>query len=151
MGIGVLLWNGQWKQLWPPHDHSDWRSAARTVRQLAAASGTPVICPSPFVEAKPPVWSPGYRLPGFLYAHLYVYPVSGQIYLFPFESSPPAEQYAAQLAAGVLPASGRFLIYGGAGQAGYWRDWFAKRPETAGWRISRPGPFGDVDVFVFER
>jgi hypothetical protein len=147
LGLGLLAFNGQWTRLWPLHHNSDWRSAARTVREFAPAD-TPVICPSPFVEARPPVWSPSYPLPGFLYAHLYVYPVSGRVLLFPFESSAPAEEYASEVAAHM---PGRFVIYGGAGQAGYWRDWFARRPEFAGWRILRPGPFADVDVFVFER
>ena len=53
-----------------------------------------MICPSPFIEARPPAWRPDYPLPGFLYAHLAVYPISGKIYLFPFEDSPPAESQA---------------------------------------------------------
>jgi hypothetical protein len=151
LGVGLLILNGQWSRLWPLHHNSDWRTAARTVRELAPSIATPVICPSPFIEARPPVWSPSYPLPGFFYAHLYVYPVTGRIHLFPFESSPPAEQYATQLAAHDLSAAGRFVIYGGAGQAGYWRDWFAQRPELAGWKIRRPGPFADVEVYEFER
>ncbi|HYW46305.1 MAG TPA: glycosyltransferase family 39 protein [Bryobacteraceae bacterium] len=151
MAAGVLLLNGAWSRLWPLHHNSDWRSAVHAIRELGPLDGTPVICPSPFIEAKPPVWHPDYPLPGFLYAHLYVYPVPGKVYLFPFESSPQAEEYASRLARDVLPAARRFVIYGGAGQAGYWREWFEKRPELAGWHVSRPGPFADVDVFVFER
>ena len=29
---------------------------------LALGPATPVICPSPFIEARPPVWTPGYPL-----------------------------------------------------------------------------------------
>jgi mannosyltransferase len=86
--LGVFVFLGQWRQPWPRHHNSDWRAAARAVNQLEAAGEIPVICPSPFIEARPPAWRPDYPLPGFLYAHLAVYPVSGRIYLFPFENSP---------------------------------------------------------------
>jgi hypothetical protein len=66
MGIGVLLFVGHWNQLWPAHHGSDWKSAAAKVAQLGIDSSTPIICPSPFVEARAPVWSPTYPLPGFL-------------------------------------------------------------------------------------
>jgi hypothetical protein len=150
LGIGLLAMNGQWSRWWPPHHNSDWRSAAAAVRAHAAAD-TPVICASPFIEARPPVWTPEYRLPGFLYAQLYVYPVPGRIYLFPFEPSPEAYRFAGSLVRGALPATGRFLVYGGAGQAGYWRDWFAKQPELADWHVARLGPFRDVEVYRFNK
>ena len=149
LAIGVVLLNAQWNRPWPLHHNSDWRAAA-AVRALSAPD-TPVICPSPFIEARPPVWTPGYRLPGFLYAHLSVYPVSGQIHLFPFEPSPEAAAYAQHIARDILPAAGLLVVYGGAGQAGYWREWFAKRPELEGWRATRLGPFADVEVFAFQR
>ena len=91
LGVGVLLLNGQWNQAWPWHHNSDWRGAARKIQALGLDPGTPVICPSPFIEAKPPVWRPDYPLPGFLYAHLPVYPVPGKVWLFPFEDSPEGE------------------------------------------------------------
>jgi hypothetical protein len=146
LGMGVLLLNGQWNQTWPWHHNSDWRGAARKVRELGIGPDTPVICPSPFVEARPPVWRPDYPLPGFLYAHLAVYPVPGKIWLFPFEDSAEAEAFARQQ----LPAiSKRFVLYGGQGQVDFWRDWFAARPELAGWRDERFRTFGDVEVVVF--
>ncbi|HEV2444573.1 MAG TPA: glycosyltransferase family 39 protein, partial [Candidatus Sulfopaludibacter sp.] len=80
LGLGALVAFGQWGRLWPEHEHSGWREAAAAVNQ-AAGRETPVICPSPFVEARPPAWTPDYRLPGFLYAHLSVYPVAGQVEL----------------------------------------------------------------------
>jgi hypothetical protein len=151
LGVGALLAAGQWGRLWPAHRNSDWRGAAREVRQLAADPATPVICPSPFVEARPPVWNPGYRLPGFLYAHLAVYPLPGRVLLFPFDDSPEAESYAAQLAGTTLAPAGRFVICGGAGQAGFWWKWLAGRPELAGWSSRRAGDFGDVTVVWFAR
>ena len=45
-------------------------------------------------SAKSPVWRPGYPLTSFLYCHLLVYPVSGDISPFPFETSPEAEAEA---------------------------------------------------------
>jgi hypothetical protein len=151
-GAGVLLLLGQWTQLWPMHHGSDWRLAARTVDQWASDNpDTPVLCPSPFIEARPPVWQPSYALPGFLYCHLPVYPFRGKPYLLPFDDSPDAEQYVTSLAEGPIPASGRFLIYGGSGSVRYWRNWFSVRPEFSAWHRERLGNFGDVVVELFER
>jgi hypothetical protein len=149
---GVLIMLGQWTQFWPTHHGSDWRLAAHTVDEWAAANpDTPVLCPSPFIEARPPVWQPAYALPGFLYCHLPVYPFRGKPYLLPFDDSPEAERYVTSLAEGPIPASGRFLIYGGSGSVRYWRNWFSVRPEFSDWRRERLGPFGDVVVELFER
>jgi hypothetical protein len=150
LGAGALLWLGQWRQLWPPHHNSDWRGAAHKVNELAGA-GTAVICPSPFVEAKAPVWRPDYALPGFLYAHLLVYPIRGKALLFPFADSPEANRFAAALCQTTLSRSGRFVVYGWEPQVHFWREWFAARPELAGWRERRVGSFRDVDVVVFEK
>ncbi len=149
LAIGALLYLGQWRQLWPRHHNSDWRAAAAAVNGVERAGEIPVICPSPFIEARPPAWRPDYRLPGFLYAHLSVYPIRGRVYLFPFENSPEAEAYASTIAASELPAARRFLIYGWEPQVHFWRDWFAHRTEFAGWNIQRLGPFADEDVVEF--
>lgn len=143
----VCIVMGQWGRL--PASNSDWRDAAIAVNRLGA--DIPVVCPSPFVEARWPVWRPDYPLPGFLYAHLPVYPVRGREYLFPFKDSPEAEQYAASLSKNVFPSAGRFVIYGGQGNVRFWRKWFDARPELSGWMNTRLGPFGDVDVVLFER
>jgi len=149
MGIAALIFGGQWTQLWPPHHGSDWRGAARAANALALPSSTPVLVVSPFIEAKPPVWTPEYPLPGYLYCTLDVYPVNGTPYLLPYGESPAGTQYAEILARSTLPAAGRFLIYAHAGEARRWRDWFAARPEFTGWRSRLLGPFGDVDVALF--
>ena len=79
LGAGVLLLLGQWRDPWPMHHGSNWRLAAHTIDQWAAANpDLPVLCPSPFIEARPPVWQPDYALPGFLYCHLPVYPFRGR-------------------------------------------------------------------------
>jgi len=149
---GVLLLLGQWREHWPMHHGSDWRLAAHTIDQWASDDPSlPVLCPSPFIEARPPVWHPSYALPGFLYCHLPVYPFRGKPYLLPFEASPEAKQYVESLTDGTLIASGRFLIYGGSGAVRYWRNWFSIRPEFSTWRRERLGPFGDVVVELFER
>jgi hypothetical protein len=88
-------------------------------------------------------------MPGFLYAHLPVYPIAGKVCLFPFETSPEAERYAADLTRGPLSTSRRFLLYGGNGATRFWRKWFTARPELAGWRSVRL-PYGDVDVIQFD-
>lgn len=149
---GVLLMLGQWRELWPMHHGSDWRLAAQTIDQWAGHDPTiPVLCPSPFIEARPPVWQPSYALPGFLYCHLPVYPFRGRPYLLPFEDSPEAKRYVESLAEGPIPASGRFLIYGGSGSVRYWRNWFSVKPEFSNWHRERLGPFGDVVVELFEK
>jgi hypothetical protein len=151
MGCCALITSGNWNEIWPSHHNSDWRGAAQAVNDLALPPSTTVICPSPFVEARPPAWTPDYSMPGFLYAPLLVYPVRGNAVLFPFATSPEAEDYATALAQGALPAAGRFIIYGGIGQADFWRNWFEKRPELAGWNHRSLGQFKDVEVVLFER
>lgn len=148
--ISVLVFLGQWRQPWPRHHNSDWRAAALTVNRLESAFEIPVICPSPFIEARPPAWRPDYPLPGFLYAHLSVYPFHARTYPFPFENSPDAESFASTLAKGTLAGSRHFLIYGWEPQVHFWRDWFSSRAEFAGWHQRRIGPFADVDVVEFE-
>jgi hypothetical protein len=148
VGVGALLSLGQWNRFWPAHEHSDWRGAARQVNALALGPATPVICPSPFIEARPPVWRPDYPLPGFLYSYLPVYPIAGKPILFPFATSAEAEAYAALLARQTLSSSRRFLIYGGNGPASFWSKWFAARPEFSGWSYARHA-HGDVDVVEF--
>ncbi len=149
LGIGVLLVMGNWTVRAPRHDNSDWRSAALAENHFAIAPDTPVICPSPFIEARSPAWRPDYPLPGFLYAHLPVYPLRGKLYLFPFEEA-DGEWYAAQLAATTLPQSGRFIVYGGDRIVDFWRGWFARRPDLQGWQ-NQIEKFGDVWIAVFTR
>ncbi len=145
LATGVLLSTGSWRTFWPEHHNSDWRAAARAI-----PVGVPVVCPSPFVEARVGVWRPDYPLPGFLYAHLSVYPIQGKPFLLPFESSREAEQFAADLSRHTLAPSGRFVIYGWDHNVLPWRDFFAARPELAGWSNRRLGRFGDVEAVVFE-
>jgi hypothetical protein len=151
LSIGALLFAGKWRHPWPPHDDSDWRSAARSIVQLGIGPETPVLCPSPFIEARPPAWRPGYPLPGFLYAHLPVYPIPGRIYLLPFESRPETEPFAAKLAQETLAAAPRFLLYGSARNVNSWRDWLRRRPAFSRWRIRELGRFGSVAALVFEK
>jgi hypothetical protein len=146
LGAGALLWFGDWHQLWPRHHNSDWRAAARAVNEIAAQDRLPVLCPSPFVEAQPPLWRPDYPLPGFLYSHLAVYPIDGQPVLLPFGDYPAARELPPRLTEG-----GRFLVYGWEPQTHFWCDWLAARPELAGWSTRRLGPFADVDAVLFER
>ncbi|HEY2845518.1 MAG TPA: hypothetical protein VGJ09_17775, partial [Bryobacteraceae bacterium] len=150
MGVAALIFCGQWHELRPPHHNSDWRGAAQAANTLALSPDTPVLVVSPFIEAKPPIWSPDYPLPGFLYCHLDVYPVHGKPYLLPYDHSAAAQQYAATLSQHTLPAAGRFLIYAGAADVTLWREWFAARPEFAHWRSRTLGPFRDVEVALFE-
>jgi hypothetical protein len=108
-----------------------------------------VIAISPYIEARPPIWSPGYHLPGFLYAPLYVYPLRGRVYPFPFLPSPDAEMYAAGLLRDTLLERDPFIVYSGGRNTVSWVQWFAKRPELSGWRLSGDGE-QLVKVAVFE-
>jgi len=150
--LGTLVMLGQWSEPWPMHHGSDWRLAAHTIDQWDRNNpATPVLCPSPFIEARPPIWQPSYALPGFLYSHLSVYPFRGKPYLLPFEDSPEGHRYVQGLADGTLVQSGRFFIYGGSESVRYWRNWFSIQPEFSAWRRERLGPFGDVVVEMFEK
>jgi hypothetical protein len=107
----------------------------------------PVIVLSPFVEARPPIWTPDYPLPGFLYSNLSFYPLKGRFYLFPFGAAArDGEAYALRLTADTLSKSHRFVIYGA---NNFWRNWFAHSPDLKGWR-SRLEMFGDVQLAVFD-
>jgi Dolichyl-phosphate-mannose-protein mannosyltransferase len=149
LGLCVLVALGQWTELWPVHHNSDWRAAARTVNKFTVDANTPVLLPSPFIEAKPPVWRPNYPLPGFLYCYLPVYKIFGKPYLLPFERSPEAERYAAEILP-TLSGTSRFLIYGGDKNVFHWRSFFASRMELRGWENRQLHSFGDVDVAIFD-
>jgi hypothetical protein len=151
----VLLFTGGVPRIAPLHHNSNWRAAARAVRSEGISPDTPVLYPSPFIEAQSPVWRPDYPLPGFLYCHLLIYPVGGTPYLLPYRSSteaeqPEAEQYAASIASGVLASSPKFVIYGGDVNVKRWQKFFSARPELAGWQVKTLGSFGDVAPIVFE-
>lgn len=148
-GTGVLLMMGNWTALWPAHQHSDWRGAARAINALGLGADTPILCPSPFIEARPPVWRPDYPLNSFLYSELLVYKMVGREYPFPFDNSPEAQENARALAEGALRAARLFAIYGSEGSVEKWRDWFAARPEFAQWRHRELGNFGDVKAVLF--
>jgi hypothetical protein len=149
LGLGVLLFLGRWNHWTIVHHNSDWRGAARTLNRVTDAS-TPLICPSPFIEAREPVWRPDYPVSSFLYSHLLVYRLDGRTLPLPFETSPETERYATTLAAQTLALAGKFAIYGGDREVKFWQQWFAARPELTGWRNRRLGPFEDVEVALFE-
>ena len=146
LGAGVLVLMGQWNTPAMRHDNSDWRAAAREETRLATSPDMPIICLSPFVEARRPTWSPDYLLPGFLYSHLTYYPLKGRFYLFPFGAdAADGETYATKLTADKLAASSRFVIYGA---NDFWRSWFEHNPNLKGWQ-SQLEMFGDVKLAVF--
>lgn len=148
MAAAALAFTGNWNSLWPEHDPAGWRPAAHYVNQMVTGPDTPILCISPFIEAVPPIWSPHYPLPGFLYAPLFAYPLHGHPYLFPVRPANEAREYAEQLVSERLPESGRFVIYGGIPVTEYWRGWLSRRPELSGWR-SDARDFGDIRVVVF--
>jgi len=146
LGTGVLIFMGNWSRLWPDHENSDWRAAAQVLRQ----SALPVLCPSPFVEARPPIWRPDYPIESFLYSNLLVYPVPGKLYPFPYDFSPEAERAARRLWSDTLSRGRGFAIFGIDRQVMPWREWFRALPDTTGWRDRKLGGFGNVSVVVFE-
>jgi hypothetical protein len=144
MAVGALIAQGHWHSIWYGHTEENWKQASADVND------TPVIAISPFIEAQPPVWIPDYPLPGFLYAQLFVYPVRGMVYPFPFLATDRTKAYAAGLLADTLVQRGRFIVYGVDRGARPWISWFAGRPELAGWQVTQAGS-GVIDVAVFSR
>jgi len=148
MAAGALVFAGNWNSLWPEHDPAGWRPAAQYVNRIVEGADTPVLCTSPFIEAVPPVWSPDYPLPGFLYAQLFAYPLHARTLLFPVHPIDEARQYAGRISVDILPKHGRFLIYGGIPGVEYWREWLAQRPELRAWH-SEAHDFGDIRVVLY--
>jgi hypothetical protein len=134
LAVAGLLWTSGWRVLWPHHSPDNWRQGAFDVTSAADEPDTPVIAVSPFIEAQPPVWTADYKLPGFLYAPLLVYPLRGHIYPFPYTTSPETEQYAVRLLRDTLTKRHRFIVYGPGPNTSTWADWFSRRAELAGWR-----------------
>jgi hypothetical protein len=156
LGLGVLIFLGNWNHLWPAHQNSDWRGASAALGRWVGGENIPVICPSPFIEAQPPVWRPDYPQQTFLYSNFTLYPTAGRVYTFPFSTfpfvTPPGvEDYAQRLSLNTLAPAGRFAIYGWDRSVEFWRRWFAARPELGGWQSEGLGAFGDVEVIVFSR
>ncbi len=149
--VVVLLTMGHWNRIWPAHHNSDWRAAGRAVNALGFGPDVPIICPSPFIEARVPVWRPDYPITSFLYSHLLVYRMHGREYPFPFESSPEAESFAARLSQQTLTASPHFILFGGDRVVTFWSEWFRARPELAAWHMRQLGAYGDVSVVVFDK
>jgi hypothetical protein len=148
LAVFGLIVAGQWSILWPDHTPEDWRQASLDADLAAQEPDTPVIAVSPYFEALPPMWSPEYHLPGLLYAPLFVYPVRGRVYPFPFLRSQVAEKYAVGLLRDTLLKRPRFIVYGVGRIAASWARWFATRPELSGWRYIGGGErLVRVDVF----
>jgi len=111
----------------------------------------PVICPSPFIEARPPVWTPGYPLASFLYAHLPVYPIQGKVYAFPFENDDESERFARALTRETLfPGEAVCHLRRRPRRAGLAR--LVPGPSGVGWMAQPPArTLRRVDVIVFEK
>jgi hypothetical protein len=150
LALGVLIFAGHWRFVWPPHHNSDWRGAAQSLRAWTGSEDVPVIAPSPFIEARPPIWRPDYPIESFLYSNLDVYPMGGKIYPFPFDTSPDVEDYAHRLSIDTLAHARRFAIYGGDHAVDFWRDFFSRQAELRGWHSRLLGTYGDVRIVVFE-
>jgi hypothetical protein len=149
LAVVALIAAGRWNALWPDHSQDTWRQASFEEDLAAQEPDTPVLAVSPFVEAQPPTWSPEYQLHGFLYAPLFVYPLRGRVYPFPYVRSPEAERYAADLLRDTLLKRARFIVYGAGRDTASWALWFSKQPELAGWR-QVVGGASAIEVAVFE-
>ena len=150
MGAGVVIFCGHWSYIWPAHHNSNWRAAARSINAAGLGEDIPILCPSPFIESRPPVWSPDSPPSGFFYSYLQVYPIHGRPVPLPFEDAPGGESRAVTLSNGELPDAHRFLIYGGGKAVNMWTTWFQARPELSGWKHRSLGNFGDVYAILFE-
>ena len=65
VGVGALLSLGQWTRIWPVHEHSDWRGAARQVNALALRSRHAGDLPKPFHRSPPSGVAPRLPAAGF--------------------------------------------------------------------------------------
>jgi hypothetical protein len=151
MAAIVVIFIGGVPKLAPRHHNSGWRETAAEIRALGIRPDTPILYPSPFIEAQSPVWHPNFELPGFLYCNVAFYPVGGTPYLLPFVSSPDAERYASEIASTALAAEDKFVIYGSDVRVEYWEKAFSGQPGLAGWQARQIAKVGDVEAFVFER
>ena len=149
LALGTIILGGHWTHLRFDHQYSDWRSASLRLNSWVAGRDIPVICPSPFYEARSPVWYGGLPASGFLYSNLSYYTTTGRHYAFPYESSREAELYAQNLLNQTLSRAPQFAIFGNDISVRYWRDWFSRRPELPGWSNRIEGSFGDVQLAVF--
>jgi hypothetical protein len=149
LAVVCLIVVGHWNVLWPHHGPDNWRDGASREHLAAREPDTPVIAVSPFIEAQPPAWSPAYHLPGFLYAPLFVYPLRGSIYPFPFTISQDAEQYGVTLVRDTLSKRNRFIVYGFGRNALSWALWLSKRPELSGWSYT-VARAESIDTIVFD-
>lgn len=148
MAVAALITQGHLGSLTYRHDISDWRAANKETNRFAPDASVPVIVVSPFIEGQMPAWTPDYQLPGFLYAHLDGYPLQGRLLLFPYAG--PQDAGARRFAESLLRTrqlAGKWAIYGEIPGRG-WEQWFASRPELAGWHHAAK-KFGDVVVVEF--
>jgi hypothetical protein len=148
MAVAALITQGHLGSPTYRHDISDWRAANKETNRFAPDASVPVIVVSPFIEGQTPAWTPDYQLPGFLYAHLDGYPLQGRLLLFPYAG--PQDAGARRFAESLLRTrqlAGKWAIYGEIPGRG-WEQWFASRPELAGWHHAAK-KFGDVVVVEF--
>ena len=150
VAVAALLAGGHWSVLSFDHTQEDWRQASSDADLAADDPDTPILAVSPYIEAQPPVWSPEYKLPGFLYAHLFVYPTRGKVYPLPSVYSRQGAIYAEALVRDTLARRSRFIIYGAVRNTAGWVTWFTARPEFAGWNISLNDSRA-VAVVVFQK
>ncbi len=146
----VVVFMGGVPKWAPRHHDSGWRETASTIHSLDIRPDTPILYPSPFIEALSPVWKTDYTLPGFLYCQVEFYPVGGTPYLLPFTVSPEAERYGAEISSSTLALQDRFLIYGGHKGVNEWEHFFSGQPQFGGWSIRQVAKVGDVEAVAFE-
>jgi hypothetical protein len=135
----------------PPTRHSHWREAAAEVNELTRDGVTPVVCPSPFVEAKSPVWTSAYSLPGFLFAQLDAYPLRQTPVLLPETVEETGTRYARLVVLSKIVPAQRFVLYGGGYDVNQWAPWFSAQPELADYELRLVGVFGDVEVVLYRK
>jgi len=147
MGLIALALTGNWTHIWPAHEHDNWRDASARERSVAVST-TPVLCPSPFIEAHPPIWTPNYPFPSFLYSHLQFYPLNGTLKLFPFKRSVESDTYLDHLLTTELLPARKFVTYGSTWSVESLDHWFAARPEIASWH-KQSTQFDNLSVVVY--
>jgi len=142
IGILALAVSPRWSATVGTHGDEHWRQAAQAVNEAVRGSPVPVLCPSPFGEATPPVWRSDYPLPGFLYAHLFVYPIQAAIRPLPFDNLIDSADDVAQNA---ISGAREFILYG----TEHGVDSWSSRPAFRTFRAKQLGSFGKVKAIRY--
>jgi hypothetical protein len=135
----------------PRHHSNDWRGAARALNEANKDSSMPVLLHPGYVEQKQYDWLDDKKRIPYLSAPLEAYPVRGKTMLLPYDAH--AEQSLARLDALAARMGGpaRFALVARTVAEKPFRAWLDGRFRPLGYEARDLGPFGNVNVVLYER